>query len=51
MRWLQTSVQPGREAVLFEKTALALGPACKEVRDRHVANCTNADSAYGEGEV
>jgi catalase len=34
---------------LFENTARALGPASKEVRDRHVANCTKADSAYGEG--
>ena len=34
---------------LFENTARALGPASKEVRDRHVANCTKADPAYGEG--
>jgi catalase len=34
---------------LFENTTRALGPASKEVRDRHVANCTRADQAYGEG--
>ena len=34
---------------LFENTARSLGPASKEVRDRHVVNCTNADPAYGEG--
>jgi catalase len=34
---------------LFENTARALGPASKEVRDRHVANCTKADLDYGEG--
>ncbi|MGA7107059.1 MAG: catalase-related domain-containing protein [Terracidiphilus sp.] len=34
---------------LFENTARSLGPASKEVRDRHVVNCTKADPAYGEG--
>jgi catalase len=34
---------------LFENTARALGAASKEVRDRHVANCSKADPAYGEG--
>jgi catalase len=34
---------------LFENTARALGPASKEVRDRHVGNCSKADPAYGEG--
>jgi catalase len=34
---------------LFENTARALGPASKEVRDRHVANCAKADLAYGDG--
>jgi catalase len=40
---------PGEKQRLFENTARALGPASKEVRDRHVANCTKADLAYGEG--
>jgi catalase len=34
---------------LFENTPRSLGPASKEVRDRHVANCSMADPAYGEG--
>lgn len=32
-------------------TRRALGPASKEVRDRHVANCTKADPAYSKGVV
>ncbi len=40
---------PEEKQRLFENTARALGPACKEVRDRHVANCTKADPADGEG--
>jgi catalase len=40
---------PGEKQRLFENTARALGPASKEVRDRHVANCTQADLDYGEG--
>ncbi len=40
---------PEEKQRLFENTARALGPASKEVRDRHVANCTKADPAYGEG--
>jgi catalase len=42
---------PEEKQRLFENTARALGPASKEVRDRHVANCTKADPAYGEGIV
>jgi catalase len=34
---------------LFENTARSLAPASKEVRDRHVSNCSKADPAYGEG--
>jgi catalase len=40
---------PEEKQRLFENTARALGPASKVVRDRHVANCTKADPAYGEG--
>jgi catalase len=40
---------PEEKQRLFENTARALGPASKEVRDRHVANCTKADLDYGEG--
>jgi len=39
---------PEEKQRLFENTARALGPASKEVRDRHVANCTKAEPAYGE---
>ncbi len=31
---------PEEKQRLFENPARALGPASKEVRDRHVANCT-----------
>jgi catalase len=37
-----------REA-LFGNTARALGDASVEVKERHVANCTRADPAYGAG--
>lgn len=40
---------PEEKQRLFENTARALGPASKEVRDRHVANCAKADPRYGEG--
>jgi len=40
---------PEEKQRLFENTARALGPASKEVRDRHVANCAKADPDYGEG--
>ncbi|MEC5398567.1 catalase [Uliginosibacterium sp. H1] len=34
---------------LFDNTARALGDASAEVKSRHVANCSKADPAYGEG--
>jgi len=40
---------PAEQQRLFENTARSLAPASKEVRDRHVANCSKADQAYGEG--
>jgi catalase len=40
---------PEEKQRLFENTARSLGPASKEVRDRHVANCAKADPRYGEG--
>ena len=42
-------VQPEEKRRLFENTASRFGPASKVVRDRHVANCTKADPAHGEG--
>jgi catalase len=40
---------PAQRQVLFENTARALGDARLEVKQRHIANCTKADSAYGAG--
>ncbi|MDQ8020795.1 MAG: catalase [Moraxellaceae bacterium] len=34
---------------LFDNTARALGDASAEVKARHIANCSKADPAYGEG--
>jgi len=35
--------------VLFENTARAIDGASEETIERHIANCTQADPAYGEG--
>jgi catalase len=35
--------------VLFDNTARALGDARAVVKERHIANCTKADPAYGAG--
>ena len=40
---------PEEKERLFENTARSLGPAPQKVRDRHIANCSKADPAYGEG--
>ena len=40
---------PAQQQVLFENTARALGDARPEVKQRHIANCTKADPAYGAG--
>src|SRR5699024_5949058 len=34
---------------LFENTARAIDGARQETIERHIANCTKADPAYGEG--
>lgn len=34
---------------LFENTARAMGDAPEEIKRRHIANCTQADPAYGAG--
>ena len=39
----------GRQQVLFENTARALGSAPDEVQRRHIENCMKADPAYGKG--
>jgi catalase len=40
---------PQQQQVLFENTARAMGDARLHVKERHVANCTKADPAYGAG--
>jgi catalase len=40
---------PAQQQRLFENTARALGDARVEVKQRHIANCTKADPAYGAG--
>jgi len=40
---------PAQQQVLFENTARAMGDARLHVKQRHVANCTKADPAYGAG--
>src|SRR5580698_6274130 len=34
---------------LFENTARQIGAAAKHIQERHIANCTKADPAYGAG--
>jgi len=40
---------PEKQQLLFENTARSLGGASKEIQQRHIANCTKADPAYGAG--
>lgn len=40
---------PDQRNVLFENTARAMGDAPKEIKARHIRNCSQADPAYGEG--
>ncbi|MCU1251344.1 MAG: catalase [Edaphobacter sp.] len=42
-------LKPDERQRLFQNTAHAIGDASKEVRDRHIGNCSKADPAYGEG--
>jgi len=42
-------MSPAQQQVLFENTARALGDARIEVKQRHIANCTKANPAYGAG--
>jgi catalase len=41
---LMTSTQ---RQVLFANTARAMGDAKLQIKQRHIANCTRADPAYG----
>jgi catalase len=38
-----------QQQVLFENTARAMGDAKLHIKQRHIANCTRADPAYGAG--
>jgi catalase len=38
-----------QQKVLFENTARAMGDAPREIKLRHIGNCTKADIAYGKG--
>ncbi len=40
---------PQKQQLLFENTARSVGGASKEIQQRHIANCTKADPAYGAG--
>ena len=40
---------PEKQRLLFENTARSVGGASKEIQQRHIANCTRADPAYGAG--
>lgn len=40
---------PEQQQALFENTARAISGASKETIERHIANCTKADPAYGQG--
>jgi catalase len=42
-------VAAGKEQLLFDNTARAMGDAPKEVKVRHIGNCLKADPAYGAG--
>ena len=42
-------MDPQQQQVLFENTARNIAGASQEVLERHVANCTRADRAYGAG--
>jgi len=40
---------PAQRQVLFDNTARAINGASQPVVERHIANCTQADPAYGKG--
>jgi catalase len=40
---------PAQQQVLFDNTARAVGGAAREIQERHIANCSKADPAYGAG--
>ena len=42
-------MSPEQQRALFGNTARAMGDAPREIKIRHISNCTKADPAYGEG--
>jgi catalase len=42
-------MNPTQKQILFENTARQVGQAAKHIQERHVVNCTKADTAYGKG--
>jgi len=42
-------MSPAQQQVLFENTARAMGDAPDFIKQRHIANCSKADPAYGAG--
>jgi catalase len=42
-------MSPAQQQVLFDNTARAIDGASRPVVERHIANCTKADPAYGQG--
>ena len=40
---------PDQRQALFGNTARAMGNAAIHIKERHVANCMRADTAYGDG--
>jgi catalase len=44
-------MRPAQKQALFDNTARQVGKASKHIQRRHVANCTKADPAYGQGEA
>ena len=42
-------MSPAQQQVLFENTARSVGGASKAIQERHIANCMQADAAYGAG--
>lgn len=40
---------PEKQQLLFENTARSVGGASRAIQERHIANCTRADPAYGAG--
>jgi catalase len=42
-------MNPQQKQALFDNTARQVGGAAKHIQERHIANCTKADPAYGAG--